>query len=201
MTRRFLVPIGLLSLASDPTGTFVGETYFNTALGKIRVYDGADWQDAAAGVQGTTGTDGNDGAQGATGLQGTQGIQGLQGTASVSESYVTTAIANNNLISYATSSSGTTYTIAGSDISLIKEFTSSSSITVTIPNDASDTEFPIGSSLELRQMGTGRITVAVTSPATMVSTDSYTKTRTQYSSVVLEKRASNSWILTGDIDA
>jgi hypothetical protein len=50
-------------------------------------------------------------------------------------------------------------------------------------------------------MGAGRLIFAVTSPATIVSTDGYLKTRTQYSSAFLEKRASNAWILTGDIDA
>jgi hypothetical protein len=107
-----------------------------------------------------------------------------------------------NLIKYATSESGTTYTIQSSDIYKLKEFTSSSAITVTIPSDPTDTTFPIGSSIEIRQMGTGRIQFDIASPAIgLVSTDHYTKTRTQYSSVVLEKRASNAWILTGDIDA
>lgn len=61
MTRRFIVPIGLLSLASDPTGTFAGETYYNTTLDKIRVYDGLDWQDA-----GVSATELADALQGAT---------------------------------------------------------------------------------------------------------------------------------------
>lgn len=106
-----------------------------------------------------------------------------------------------NLIQYGNAISGTTYTLSSSDLGKLIETTSSSSITVTIPSDPSDSAFPIGSSVEFRQMGTGRITFSPTSPATMVSTDSYTKTRGQYSSVVLEKRASNAWILAGDIDA
>lgn len=104
-------------------------------------------------------------------------------------------------IDYATSSSSTSYTISSANLYKLTEFTSNSSITITIPSDPTDSDFPIGSSMEIRQMGTGRITFSVTSPATLVSTDSYTKTRTQYSSVVLEKRASDSWILAGDIDA
>lgn len=46
MSRRVLVPLGLLSLATDPTGSTVGDSYFNTVSGKIRIYDGEDWQDA-----------------------------------------------------------------------------------------------------------------------------------------------------------
>ena len=104
-------------------------------------------------------------------------------------------------IAYATSESGSTYTLQSADVYRLKEFTNATGVTVTIPNDATDSDFPIGSSVEIRQMGAGRITFAVTSPATLVSTDNYVKTRTQYSSAILEKRASNAWILTGDIDA
>jgi hypothetical protein len=104
-------------------------------------------------------------------------------------------------IDYATSSSSTSYTVSSANLYKLTEFTSNSSITITIPSDPTDSDFPIGSSMEIRQMGTGRITFSAESPATLVSTDSYTKTRTRYSSVLLEKRGTNAWILTGDIDA
>lgn len=104
-------------------------------------------------------------------------------------------------IIYGSEITGTSHTVSTSNLYKITEITNSSDITVTIPSDPTDSDFPIGSSLEFRQMGTGRIIFSVTSPATLVSTDSYTKTRTQYSSAILEKRASNAWILTGDIDA
>jgi hypothetical protein len=116
-------------------------------------------------------------------------------------STITTSISNLNPISYATVESGTTYSLASTDKYKLKEFTSGSAVTVTIPSDPTNTNFPIGSSVEIRQMGAGRIEFTATSPAVLVSTDNYAKTRTQYSSVILEKRASNAWILTGDIDA
>lgn len=106
-----------------------------------------------------------------------------------------------NLISYGTAITGTTYTVASGDMYKITEFTNASTVTITIPDDSSDSVFPIGSTIEYRQMGDGRLSFVATSPATLVSTDNYTKTRTKYSSAILEKRASNSWILTGDIDA
>jgi hypothetical protein len=46
MSRRALVPLGLLSLATDPTGQYVGDSYYNTVSEKIRIYDGTNWQDA-----------------------------------------------------------------------------------------------------------------------------------------------------------
>lgn len=55
MARRFVVPVGLVALESDPTGSFAGETYFNTVSGKIRIYDGVDtWLDAGTSLQEVT---------------------------------------------------------------------------------------------------------------------------------------------------
>jgi hypothetical protein len=105
------------------------------------------------------------------------------------------------LLDYGTSSASTAYTLTSANSSKTTEFTAATDVTITIPTDPSNTTWPIGSSIELRQMGAGRLIFAVTSPATIVSTDGYLKTRTQYSSAFLEKRASNAWILTGDIDA
>jgi hypothetical protein len=97
--------------------------------------------------------------------------------------------------------SGTARTLGSGDAYKIIEFTNSNTIVVTIPNDASDTTFPIGSYVEVRQMGGGQITVSATSPATLVATDNQYKTRVQYSAIVLEKRASNAWYLAGDTTA
>ena len=94
-----------------------------------------------------------------------------------------------------------TYTITSEDVDKLIEITHASGTTVTIPSDPSDEDFPIGWSVEFRQTGDGRITFQATSPATLVSTESYTKTRLKYSSAMIEKRASNAWILVGDIDA
>jgi hypothetical protein len=105
------------------------------------------------------------------------------------------------LLDYAPSSAATSYTITSANSAKTTEFTAATDVTITIPSDPSDTTWPIGSSVEVRQMGAGRLIFSVISPATIVSSDGYLKTRTQYSSAFLEKRASNSWILTGDIDA
>lgn len=106
----------------------------------------------------------------------------------------------NNLTSYVTESTQSR-TLSSSDLYKVIEFTNGSSITVTIPNDASDTAFPIGSFVEIRQMGNGQITVSATGPATLVSADNQYKSRVIYSSIILEKRASNTWIMVGDTTA
>lgn len=97
--------------------------------------------------------------------------------------------------------SGTSKTIAQADLYKIIETTSNSNVTITIPNDPDDSVFPVGSSFEARQMGDGRIEFAYASPVVLYSTEGYVKTRLKYSSVMVEKRSTNLWILTGDIDA
>ena len=45
MSRRVLVPLGLLASTDDPTGYHVGEMYFNTTSNKVKIYTGATWVD------------------------------------------------------------------------------------------------------------------------------------------------------------
>lgn len=99
------------------------------------------------------------------------------------------------------SQSGTSRTVAATDLYKVIHTSSNSPVTITIPNDVGDTVFPIGSYFEIRQMGTGQVTVSVTSPATAVAADSGFKTRVQYSSIVAEKHSTNSWYITGDTTA
>ena len=51
MTRKYLVPLGLVGLSSDPTGSSAGQTYYNTATNKIRVYNGTGWEDSGLSAQ------------------------------------------------------------------------------------------------------------------------------------------------------
>ena len=81
------------------------------------------------------------------------------------------------------------------------EFSSSSPIAVTIPNDTQDSGWPIGSSVEIRQIGTGQITVGKDAAVTYNAPESQYKTRVQWSSLFIEKRAANTWLITGDATA
>ena len=99
------------------------------------------------------------------------------------------------------SESGTSRTLSASDLYKVIHTSSGSNITITIPNDVGDVLFPVGSYLEIRQMGAGQVTVSVTSPATAVASDNGFKTRVQYSSIIVEKHATNSWYVTGDTTA
>jgi len=43
MSRKFVVPIGLLALASDPVGHEAGDAYYSTTLNAIKTFDGTNW--------------------------------------------------------------------------------------------------------------------------------------------------------------
>jgi hypothetical protein len=98
--------------------------------------------------------------------------------------------------------STSTYTIQASDLYKRLEFTSGSAVTVTIPKDA-NLNLPIGSSVEILQVGAGKITVAVEDAVAQViyGPDNQFKTRVQWSSIFIEKRAADSWLITGDTEA
>ena len=97
---------------------------------------------------------------------------------------------------------GTSRTISSTtDKFNVVEFNSSNPITVTIPNDTQDAGWPVGSSVEIRQIGTGQISVTKDAAVTYYAPDSQFKSRVQWSSLFLEKRAANSWLVTGDATA
>jgi len=73
--------------------------------------------------------------------------------------------------------------------------------TITIPNDTQDAGWPVGSMVEVRQVGTGQVTITKDAAVTMVGADSQFKTRVQWSTIMLEKRSANSWLVTGDTTA
>jgi len=73
--------------------------------------------------------------------------------------------------------------------------------TITIPNDTQDAGWPVGSMVEVRQVGTGQVTITKDAAVTMNGTDAQFKSRVQWSTIMLEKRSANSWLVTGDTTA
>lgn len=104
-------------------------------------------------------------------------------------------------IKYDTAYTGATYSVSLFSLYKLTELTHTAEITLTIPGTISTSDWPIGGYGEFRQMGNGRINVVATGPQTVLSADNYTRSRTKYSSIILERRDTESWILTGDIDA
>ena len=101
-----------------------------------------------------------------------------------------------------TTDATTARTVATGDAYKSLKFTSSSSITVSVPTDASD-NIPVGTYIEIYQYGSGQITVAAVTPGTTTinATDAQKKSRVQFSSMTLIKMAANEWLLVGDTAA
>ena len=98
----------------------------------------------------------------------------------------------------ATTQAGTSYTLALADANAAVEFSSATAVTVTVPPNSS-AAFPLGTVIELLQYGTGTLTVAAGAGVTIRSANNLVSARTQYSVLSLRKRATDEWILAGDL--
>lgn len=78
------------------------------------------------------------------------------------------------------------------------EADSATTITITVPANAS-VAFPIGSVIEVDQLGTGTVTFAPAAGVTILSSGGLLSLRAQYSSCDLRKRATDEWVLVGDL--
>jgi hypothetical protein len=98
----------------------------------------------------------------------------------------------------------TTYTFVITDANneLITA-SNASAQTYSIPTNAS-VAFPIGSQINIIQIGTGQVTINAVTPATTTvlstgATAASPKLRAQYSSATLVKAATDTWYVIGDI--
>jgi hypothetical protein len=91
------------------------------------------------------------------------------------------------------------YTTVLTDRDKLVEINSSSGVTVTIPTNSS-VAYPVGTSFDILQTGTGQVTIAGAGGVTVNATPGL-KLRTQWSSATLFKRAENTWVVFGDLSA
>lgn len=92
---------------------------------------------------------------------------------------------------------GTTYTLALSDAGKMVTLTNASAITLTIPTNAT-VAFPVNTRIDLLQYGAGQVTVGGAG-VTIYSSGSKLKLTGQYSGASLWKKATDTWVLIGDI--
>jgi hypothetical protein len=99
---------------------------------------------------------------------------------------------------------GTTYTfvLADADNKLVTA-SNASAQTYSIPTNAT-TAFPIGTQLNIIQIGAGQVTISAATPGTTTvvstgATSASPKCRAQYSAMTLVKRDTDSWYAIGDI--
>lgn len=90
------------------------------------------------------------------------------------------------------------YQFALSDVNVIVVGNKATAITFTVPTNAT-VAFPVGTVIPLFQLGQGQLVIAPANGVTIDSPGGRLKLATQFSSAALRKRATDEWVLTGDI--
>jgi hypothetical protein len=91
------------------------------------------------------------------------------------------------------------YTLVLSDASKLVEISNASANNLTVPLNSS-VAFAVGTQISLLQTGAGQMTVVATGGVTINATPGL-KLRAQWSSATLIKRATDTWVLVGDLSA
>lgn len=89
------------------------------------------------------------------------------------------------------------YTLVASDAGKIIEINSATGVVLTVPND-STTNFPVGTTITITQVGAGQITVAGATGVT-VHANPGLKLAGQWAEAALYKRAADEWVLAGNL--
>lgn len=92
---------------------------------------------------------------------------------------------------------GTSYTLVLSDANNIIEMNNSSANTVTIPENSS-VAFPIATTIDVVQVGTGQVSFVPASGVQLRATPGV-KITDQWTGATLIKRATNEWIIIGNL--
>lgn len=92
------------------------------------------------------------------------------------------------------------YTLVLGDSGKVVEMNVGSANNLTVPPNSS-VAFPVGTLISVDQIGAGQTTIVAGSGVTIRSSGGMLKVKGQYSSVSLRKRATDEWVLVGDLAA
>ena len=92
------------------------------------------------------------------------------------------------------------YTLQLSDAGGIVEMNVASANNLTVPDNAT-VALPIGAQTDIAQYGAGQTTIVAAAGVTIVSVNSNKKIAARYGAATLYKRATNEWVLTGNLAA
>lgn len=95
---------------------------------------------------------------------------------------------------------GTTYTLALTDVGKLVTINNSSAITLTVPLNAS-AAFAVGDQINVAQLGAGVITFSPTAGVTIRSQGTKLKTNGQYAVATIVKIGTDEWLLIGNLVA
>ena len=93
---------------------------------------------------------------------------------------------------------GTTYTLALTDVAKVVTLSNAAAITLTVPTNAS-VAFPVGTQILLYQGGAGQVTITPDSGVDVRSSGSKLKITDQYSVAGLLKLATDEWVAFGNL--
>ena len=116
-------------------------------------------------------------------------------------SVLTDEIGTGNVVlsELATNAQTASYTLVLEDKGKLVEMNVATANNLTVPLNSS-VAWPVGSSIDILQMGAGQTTIVATAGVTINATPGL-KIRTQYASATLLKRATDTWILLGDLSS
>lgn len=121
-------------------------------------------------------------------------------TPDIGAATATSVTASGNIIGHiATNATTGAYTLVAADDGKIVEMNNASGTTLTVPLNSS-VAYPVGTQIIVLQTGAGQTTIAGAVGVTINATPGL-KLRTQWSSGILIKRATNTWVLLGDLAA
>jgi hypothetical protein len=111
----------------------------------------------------------------------------------------TQTLTNKTIIATLNAQVGTTYTLVLTDAGKLITLTNAAAITLSVPTNAS-VGFLVGTTIDLAQLGAGKVTVAAVTPGTTtVSGTPSLGFRAQYSAATLIKTGTDTWLLVGDL--
>jgi len=93
---------------------------------------------------------------------------------------------------------GTSYTLALTDVAKIVTLSNAASITLTVPPESS-VAWPAGTTIVLAQLGAGTVTVTAGAGVTLTSANSAVELGGQYGVATLLKTGTDTWLLFGSI--
>ena len=88
------------------------------------------------------------------------------------------------------------YTLVLADAGKLVEMNKSTACTLTVPPNSS-VAFPVGTEIEIKQLGAGQVTIVAGSGVTLRNADTALKIEKQYCSASLKKRATDEWYVDG----
>jgi len=95
---------------------------------------------------------------------------------------------------------GTSYTLALTDVAKVISLTNAAAITLTVPTNAS-VAFPVGTQILLYQGGAGQVTISPDSGVDVRSSGTKLKLTDQYSVAGLLKLQTDEWVAFGNLTA